>query len=364
MPDSNIPPLNSLYFYLTSYCNLNCIHCWISPHHIDNIQAPEEAPIELLKDIIDQALPLGLKNIKITGGEPFLNKNIFPLMEYAFSKNIGITIETNGTLIDEKIALFLKNNGVSFIAVSLDGPNKEIHEQLRGMKDCFDRTLKGIKLLTQHGFNVQAIMSAYKDNLQYLEETVTLAEQCGVKSIKINCISGIARGASLKDKGDTLSVKDYVDLNNKIDTEIQPKHEIRIILDIPPAFIKIKNIKERKGRCGIKNILGVLSDGSISICGIGEVVSSLKLGDVRNESLEYIWNNNATLGLIREGVPHRLEGICSKCIFKAFCLGKCRAEAYYSHNNNLLSGFSFCEEAYREGLFPQRSMISKKEVFV
>mgnify|MGYP001613267086 FL=1 len=305
---------------------------------------------------------MGLKSIKITGGEPFLNKNIFSLFSYAANKNINITVETNGTLIDEYSAKFLKENNVGMVAVSLDGPNQEIHETLRGRRSCFGKTIRGIEFLKKYNLNVQVIMAVYKYNSDYLEDTVRLAEQLGINSFKINCISAVSRGEALKIKGDTLEIADYLNLNQKIDNEIQPRHKIKIILDIPPAFEKIKTIKVKDGRCGLKNILGILANGDISICGIGEVLFSLRLGDIRNEPLEHIWKNNPVLKTLREDIPHKLQGICSRCIFQGYCLGKCRAEAYYV-TNNFFSPFSFCDEAYRLGLFPEKNIFyAKKEV--
>lgn len=359
--DIAIPQLRSLYFYLTSYCNLNCSHCWISPEYIDKDKAPQEADFSLLKDIIDQAMPLGLKNIKITGGEPFLSKNINRLITYAFSKKLNITIETNATLIDETKAKFLKDNSVRHIAVSLDGPNQEIHESIRNKKGCFKKTIEGIKILKKCGLNIQVIMSLCRYNANYLEETIRLAEHLGANSFKINYISDISRGEAFRNKGMVLGILDYIDFNKRIDEEIQLRYKIKIIFDIPPAFKKLEKIKNEKCICGIKNILGVLGDASISICGIGEVLASLKLGDIRKTSLEDIWKNNPILRIIREDIPKDLKGICSICIFKAFCMGKCRAEAYYK-NNDLLSPFSFCDEAYRLGLFPKQRIFKNEEV--
>lgn len=352
----NVPPLSSIYFYLTSYCNLRCSHCWISPEYIDNDEAPKEADFGLLKDIIGQAMPMGLKSIKITGGEPFLSKNINQLIIYAFSKKLAIDIETNATLIDEAMARFLKENSVNHIAVSLDGPNQEIHERIRNKNGCFKKTMEGIKALKKCGLNVQVIMSLCRDNAGYLEETISLTERYGVNSFKINCISDISRGEALKEKGMTLRASDYIELNNKVENEIQPKHKIRIIFDIPPAFKALKNIKTEKCVCGIKNILGIMPDGDISICGIGKVLTSLRLGSMQEESLRKIWEDNEILRIIREELPSGLKDICGRCILKALCLGKCRAESYYK-NNDLLSPFSFCDEAFRSGLFPKNRIL-------
>jgi SynChlorMet cassette radical SAM/SPASM protein ScmF len=358
--ERNIPaPLRVIYFYLSSYCNLNCRHCWIAPTYRQAEEAPAETPLELLKDIVDQALPLGLRSIKITGGEPFLNKNVFSLITHAFKNRISINIETNGTLITDETAVFLKDREISQIAVSLDGADARIHEGLRSRQGCFEKTIEGIKSLVKQGQNVQIIFSVYQENRGYLADTIRLAEHLGAKSFKINCISGVARGGHLKEDGQLLCVSDYIALEKEINDQLQPAHAIQINLDLPAAFKKLKDLK-RSRVCGLKEILGILADGSVSICGIGESVPSLKFGNLREKPLADIWYNHPVLNSLREDIPQKLEGICGRCIFKAFCLGKCRAEAYYS-TNSFFSPFSFCEEAERLGLFPEKSMLTRNK---
>lgn len=201
-------------------------------------------------------------------------------------------------------------------------------------------------------------MAIYKDNIRHVEDVIKLAESLGVSNLKINRILNISRGEDLNMKDKILSVSDYINFNKMVDTDVQPNCRLNIMLDIPLAFKKIWRIKETRSMCNIKNIAGVLADGSISICGIGRTIESLKLGNIRNKSLRDIWTNNLTLRVLREGLPHGLKGICGRCVFKGVCMGQCRAEAYY-RNNDLLSPFSFCEEAFKLGLFPKDSMFNK-----
>lgn len=358
MSKAGIPPLKALYFYLTSYCNLNCAHCWIAPRYTGMKRAPQEAAFKSLKSIIDQALPLGLKAIKITGGEPFLSRNISRLISYASKKVLAISIETNATLIDETIARSLKRNNVQLVYASLDGPDKRTHGRLRKDMDSFDRALSGIRLLKKYGIYTQVIMSIYRDNAASLEDTINVAEKYGADSFKINTIWPVSRGKLLDEKGLALSVKEYIALNKKIEQVIQPRHRIKIFFDIPPAFKKIKHLKENSNICGIKNILGVLPDARISICGIGQVTSNLAFGDTKREKLKDIWEDSLVLNSIRRRVPGRLKGVCGICVFKGFCLGKCRAEAYHK-NKDLFSPHYFCEEAYNTGLFPENRLMKK-----
>ena len=63
-------PLNQIYFYLTEGCNLRCRHCWIAPKHQAEGKAATALAYELFRHIVDQAKPLGLSGVKLTGGEP------------------------------------------------------------------------------------------------------------------------------------------------------------------------------------------------------------------------------------------------------------------------------------------------------
>ncbi len=71
-----------------------------------------------------------------------------------------------------------------------------------------------------------------------------------------------------------------------------------------------------------------------------------------HDSLADVWNGNPVLREIREGLPHRLGGICGDCLMKGLCLGSCIAQNYYK-DRDLWAAHWYCEEAHREGLFPE-----------
>jgi radical SAM protein with 4Fe4S-binding SPASM domain len=87
------------------------------------------------------------------------------------------------------------------------------------------------------------------------------------------------------------------------------------------------------------------------LCGIGETVPELVFGHAAQDRLEEVWRENAVLQDLREGLPHRFEGICGQCLMKRVCLGSCVAQNYY-RSKSLWAGFWYCEEARKEGLFP------------
>ena len=98
-------PLRQLYFYLTEGCNLKCRHCWISPKY----QAPDKPAsgldVELFRDIIKQAKPLGLDGVKFTGGEPLMHPAIFELLDVVRTEELRLIVETNGVLCTPGLTL-------------------------------------------------------------------------------------------------------------------------------------------------------------------------------------------------------------------------------------------------------------------
>jgi MoaA/NifB/PqqE/SkfB family radical SAM enzyme len=94
-----VPPLTTYYMYITGGCNLACRHCWISPSFAKADDIGECLDFLLFKTAIDEGIPLGLKQIKFTGGEPLLHPDFMKMADYATEKGIRTWMETNGTLL-------------------------------------------------------------------------------------------------------------------------------------------------------------------------------------------------------------------------------------------------------------------------
>jgi SynChlorMet cassette radical SAM/SPASM protein ScmF len=266
-------------------------------------------------------------------------------------------METNATLIREKEAKALKEAGAAHVAVSLDGPNAEIHESFRGVPGSYNDALAGIRCLKNEGINnIQIIISLWRGNKDHIKSTIILAKALGANSVKINLINTISRGDAMAQKNETLTVKETIEFHNQLTEELKKGPSIHVTFDIPPAFTPVVNMRIDLCTCGIFNILGILGDGRISICGIGSTTNTLVLGRIGKDRIKDIWENHAVLKQIREGVPKKMEGICGRCMLKSYCLGKCRAEAYYD-KGSLLAPLSFCRAADEEGLFPQSRLV-------
>jgi len=356
-------PLNQIYFYLTEGCNLKCRHCWIAPKYQSAAASYPALDPDLFRSIIEQAKPLGLSAVKLTGGEPLLHPQIRELLLVVRSQELRLTVETNGTLCTPELAEAMKSTSENpFVSVSLDGADAETHEWVRGVEGCFDAALEGVRNLVIAGFKPQIIMSIMRRNKDQMELVVRLAEKLGAGSVKFNLVQPTARGEKMHEALETLGIDELVELGTWVETTLSKSTDIRLVYSHPMAFRPLGRMfgdnGDGCGVCGILGILGVLSDGSYAMCGIGETVPDLVFGDAEKDRLEDVWNNTTIIKELRKGLPGKLKGICGDCLMKGRCVGSCIAQNYYS-TNNLWAPFWYCEEAKRKGLFPETRLRPK-----
>ena len=101
-------PLNQIYFYLTDECNLRCRHCWIAPKYQTEGKAARALDLELFRHIVDQAKPLGLSAVKLSGGEPLIHPQISEILDYLRCQDLSLSIESNGINCSAEMAAKLK----------------------------------------------------------------------------------------------------------------------------------------------------------------------------------------------------------------------------------------------------------------
>ncbi len=343
--------LNSIYLY-NKNCNLRCRHCWIDPGCNNTVQG--ELRFEEVKDLFLQGKALGMSGVKLSGGEPLLFSYIRPLIRFLGEEKLKIVLETNGTLVDDEIAAAL-SEAHAFVSVSLDGSNEKIHNLLRLSSNSFRDAIRGIEVLERHGIAPQIIFSIHRKNQDNLGEMIAFARSLGADSLKINLIRGVGRAADLDGNGELTSTADFIRFHK--DYQAGGAQDFNVLFDIPPAFRSITDINtDGCNTCGIKGVLGVLSDGSASICGIGNLKEELVFGNIRRRSLAEILEKTELIRFIREEIPGKLEGICGRCMLKGMCLGKCIANTYYA-TGSFTSGNLFCEEAAGLGLFPETRLL-------
>lgn len=158
---------------MTLRCNGKCPFCSI--HSLPSSISGEEMTTDQIKGLIDQIADLGVLALSFTGGEPTLRKDLPELIYHTgVVNNFMNGMATNGYLLPN---LFKEHTleGLDYVLLSLDYPNAELHNKMRGIK-VFDRVIESIKLANKN--DIKPILSTVvmKDNLQYLKDICDLAE--------------------------------------------------------------------------------------------------------------------------------------------------------------------------------------------
>ncbi|MBI4767441.1 MAG: SynChlorMet cassette radical SAM/SPASM protein ScmF [Deltaproteobacteria bacterium] len=350
---TGVPSLNQLYFYLTEGCNLACRHCWLAPKLDTTGFHYPTLPVDLFEKVIREAKPLGLRGVKLTGGEPLLHPHFIRLLEIVRREELSLTIETNGLLCTPPTAREMAKSAKRFVSVSLDGTDQATHEWVRGVPGSFEAARRAIKNLKNAGIRPQIIFTVMRGNADQVEGMIRMAEEMGAGSVKFNLVQPMARGEKLHQVQENLSIGELIELGRYVERELAPRTRLRLFFDFPRAFRALSRLANGDGcgLCGILGILGVLADGTYALCGIGEQVPDLVFGRIGEVPLERVWRENRVLQALRQNLPEGLEGVCSRCLLKGRCLGSCVAQNYY-RSGNLFSPFWFCDQAEEAGLFP------------
>ena len=157
---------------ITRRCNLKCVHCYA--------QATKEAEANELttqegKKLIDDLAGFGVPVLLFSGGEPLVRKDLPELAEYAVQKGMRAVISTNGTLITPQMARKLKDIGLSYVGISLDGMSS-INDEFRGVKGSFNAAMKGIENCQAVGIKVGLRFTINKANADEIGKIFDLLE--------------------------------------------------------------------------------------------------------------------------------------------------------------------------------------------
>jgi len=152
---------DTLWWIITGACNLRCKHCYIeSPQNLYG-QFTKEQTFE----VVDKVMSAGIKKFFITGGEPFLRKDILDVFQRIINKGGKIMgLDTNGTIINDKIIDFLNRNEI-FVNISHDGIDFTNKNRCAKIENT---VLRNIKKLTNAGVKTNVNSSLNPENLDSL----------------------------------------------------------------------------------------------------------------------------------------------------------------------------------------------------
>jgi len=302
-------------FDVTNACNLHCAHCITSSGDaLENELSTDEA----LK-LIEELAELNVFQIGFSGGEVFVRKDIFQLMERAKELGIRVQVTTNATLVNHTIAERLSALELVTVGVSLEGATEESYGKFRG-KENFKRALKGIKILLEYNLPVKIKTAVSRDNIDEMEDIVKLAVELGVKAVDMFLLYPEGRAESMKER--TLNREEIKEFLIRL-SELRKKYSGKIDVDVddkPNAFLVDPSLNTSTCGAGVY-WAEVLPNGDVVPC---VFLKNWVAGNIRKESFREIWNSP-----LWESFRDRreLRGRCSRCEYSSSCGGGCRANA-------------------------------------
>ena len=325
---------------ITRRCNLKCVHCYA---HAKDLSFKNELSTKEGKILLDDLAQFGAPVILFSGGEPTTRKDLPELAAYAISKGMRAVISTNGTLISQKMAGILKDIGLSYVGISVDGM-EEINDRFRGVKGAFNAALKGIKNCKDAGIKVGLRFTINKFNVNEIPNIFNLIEDMEIPRACFYHLVYAGRGTNLIKEDlshdETRSTVDLImDLTKRLHDKGKPTEILTVDNHADGPYLYLRLLKEDPARA--KEVLELLkmNEGNSSGIGIGcvswdgEVYADqfwrhYSFGNIKDRPFSEIWTDTSEplMKKLKEKKKH-VTGRCSTCRWLDICAGNFRVRA-------------------------------------
>jgi SynChlorMet cassette radical SAM/SPASM protein ScmE len=324
---------------ITGKCNLRCKYC---SYFSSGAEVDEDLPAEEWLRFFEELNRAMVMDVCFQGGEPFMRPDLPELIEGIVRNGMRFSILTNGTLITDDIAQFLKSTGrLNSIQVSIDGATAETHESCRGAGN-FNRAVNGLKILQKHGLPSTVRVTIHRGNVRDLENVAKLLlEDFGLPSFSCNSAShfGLCRQnaeqVQLNSEERSLAMKSLLALSRKYNGRISatagPLAEAQGWSEVERA--REQGLEELSGcgfltGCGgVFSQMAVLANGTMVACAS---LPDLALGRINRDDLVDIWQNHPELNRFRKRreIPLSSFEFCAGCPYIPYCTGNCPGTSY------------------------------------
>ena len=189
--------LPRLWIYTNYDCNLSCSYC-VAESYIGADR--RGVTLEQVTRLIDEAVALDMKELFLTGGEPFILHDIFQMIAYGLEHGMHVTVLSNGILLKGKRLEQLKalpQRERLTVQISLDGSNAERHDFYRGV-GSWQKAIDAIQRLKAEGFHVRLGTTQTPENASDLSATCALHRSLGISDDDHIVRSLVRRGFSAK----------------------------------------------------------------------------------------------------------------------------------------------------------------------
>lgn len=333
----------SVQLDLTYRCNERCVHCYL-----DHEDHGEMTTVEI-KNVLDQLAAAGVFFLNLSGGEIFMRKDLFEIIEYARKLQFAVKLKTNAVMIRAAKAKRIAELAVESVQISLYSHKAEVHDEITKLPGSFKRTIEGARLLKAQGVKVSFANVLMKHNVDDYPEVQALAEQLGVGYNVDATITPMMDGD-----------RSILELNVDPATLQGIFHDSSLVggdsaaFCAPPSDAMSLEDAYATLPCSAGHTAAYISPyGEVFPC----VQFPYLVGNIRQQSFIDIWRDSPQLQEVRSITVGDLQG-CSSCVHGGSC-SRCPGLAYLEGN---MRGPSIqdCEKSYARTGVPSKNLLRQR----
>jgi len=318
------------------------VHCY---NDSGGGRAADELSTEEAKGVLVDLAEFGVPCVLFFGGEPLMRSDLFELVAYAGGVGLRTVISTNGTLITGDAAKAMRNLGVSYVGVSLDGIG-EANDKFRGVAGAFEQAVRGIRNCRDAGVRVGLRLTLTGRNVGELGRFFEFFEREDIERACFYHLVPSGRGGEIAGEGlSHAQTREAVDSILRRTRELSRAGRNTDILTVDNhvdgVYLYLRLVAEEPGRAERVWRLLCRNGGGMYSSGVGigcidfhgkvhpdQFWGHYELGDVRERRFGEIWTDTSDLLLrgLKERGKH-IKGRCRACRYFAGCGGSLRVRA-------------------------------------
>jgi radical SAM protein with 4Fe4S-binding SPASM domain len=317
---STIAPERKALVQITERCNLHCAHCFVSAGREGIDMDTGRIGAELLPQLAEARVG----RLTLTGGEPFAHPQLIEIVELARTRDMGVTVCTNATLIEpEAIDQLVEIGGVK-LNVSLDGFSAQSHGKFRGAPESFESTIETMRRLGERGLLKGVLVTPNRlAPLEEYERLCQYARECGAEYVLMNPLSSMGRGVGGIRR---LGASEEFMRALEADTAEYEDEELELVR------IRFPNEDRPLSSCEAGTILYVFASGEVTVCPY--LVFAARAPRSRHDASEFIVGNafehtdiasRLDAYRLHKRVKQTSDPVCGSCAMAGSCGRGCPA---------------------------------------
>jgi AdoMet-dependent heme synthase len=318
----------------TFACESTCVHCTSA----DKAAAPDELGTEDAKKIVDQVCDFGASFFGITGGQPFLRKDLFEVLSYATQLGLSTSIITDGRLLDDGAVENIVKNQTK-ISVSIDGA-EATNDAIRG-EGAYAAAVCAIERFSREDLlnclvytfaNAGEITNANEADMRHV---LDLAKAYGARWVVFHGM--IPYSSDKQTLQADLTPQQYEYACNKLydlNQEYNGKPGVNVYIPFYARVAKQRGMPDFDkwfnsfflGRCFFGKFMSIAENGDAIPCSYND---AYRVGNIKNKPIKEIWadmQGSEFFAKVKD--KNNLKGKCGICEYKELC-GGCRSAALF-----------------------------------